>query len=425
MENLCTLMTKKIDSLYDVVVVGGGLTGVMASISAAREGKSVILIEKNGFLGGMATAGLVSPFMNYYERNTKTIANGGLFQTLLQEMYKLGAINTPTARVFNEQLLKIVLDKMVLENNVKVLFHSYLSDVNVDGTNIESITVSTISGNVSIKGKTYIDCTGNGNLFALAGIKFYLRKGPVDYCQPMTTCFNMMHVDWDKFDHAAANKLYSEYREKGLIKNPRENILIFNSPIKTLMHFNTTRIIKKDACDIEQLTESEFIGREQILEMYQFLKKNIAGFEESELINIAQEVGVRESRRVDGLYKLNENDLLNTIKFEDSIARGTYDIDIHNPNGTGTTIIHIPEHDYYTIPYRSLVPNGCDNLIVAGRCICSSHEAHSSLRVMPITSNIGEAAGIAASLSVDNNCSFKDVDYHMIQSLLTKYNALY
>ena len=425
MSKIFTLSNKKIDTEYDVVVVGGGLSGVMAAIAAAREGKNTILIEKYGFLGGMATAGLISPFMNYCERKSTMPANAGLFRTLLDNMYDIGAIKTPSSRTFKEQLLKIVLDRMVVKAGVKVIFHAYMSDVNATDGQINSVVISTVSGNIEIKGKYFIDASGDGNLAAFAGFEYYLGREEDNLCQPMTTCFNLTNVEWDKFDHYKANQLYKRFQSEGKIENPRENILLFDSPIKDLMHFNTTRIIKKNPCDVEEVTEAEFIGRKQVYEMYDFLQKNVEGFENSELIAIADEVGIRESRRIVGLYQLTEEDILQTKKFEDSIARGTYDIDIHNPSGGGTTIKHIPDHDYYTIPYRSMLPVNSKNLLVVGRNICTTHIAHSSVRVMPITSCIGEAAGIAAAIAVESNCDCKNINIKYLQQKLKSYNALF
>ncbi len=420
-----TLQPKQISTEFDVVIVGGGLSGVMAAVAAARENKKVVLIEKYGFLGGMATAGLISPFMNYCERKTTIPANAGLFRTLLDKMYDIGAIKTPDSRTFKEQLLKFVLDDMVQNAGVKVLFHAYMSDVKMTNNRIDAVIISTVSGNIEIKGKCFVDASGDGNLAAFAGFEYYLGRDEDHLCQPMTTCFNLTNVDWDSFDHYAANQLYKKLQSEGKIQNPRENILIFDSPIQDLMHFNTTRIVKKNPCDVEEVSEAEFIGRKQVFEMYDFLRKNVSGFENSELIAIADEVGIRESRRIVGLYQLTEEDILQTKKFEDSIARGTYDIDIHNPLGGGTTIKSIPPHDYYTIPYRSMLPVNGKNLIVAGRNVCTTHVAHSSVRVMPITSCIGEAAGIAAALAVEAACDCKDINVPLLQSKLKSYNALF
>ena len=155
-----------------------------------------------------------------------------------------------------------------------------------------------------------------------------MRSGPTEYSQPMTTNFNLINVDWSKFNRKEVNELYSKFQSEGKIKNPRENVLSMDSPIERLMHFNTTRIIKKDPCDVEDVSQSEIVARQQILECYEFLRNNFDCFKDSELIKIGDEIGIRESRRVVGKYIVNENDILSATKFEDSICRGTYDIDI-------------------------------------------------------------------------------------------------
>ncbi len=425
MEQTFKHQPKIIDTIFDVVIVGGGLSGVAAGIAASRLNKKVILIEKYGFLGGMATAGLVSPFMTFHEGGSGKRVNAGIFNELLTKMYEYGALKYSNSQDFREQILKKVLDDMVVEAGVKLLFHAKLSCVNKIGNSIKSITVSTVSGNVDIYGKTFIDATGNGDLFAFSGEEFFLRSGPSEFSQPMTTCFNMIKVDWEKFNHKEANSIYSKKQSEGEIKNPRENILVFRSPIEDVMHLNTTRIIKKNPCDVEDLTEAELLGREQTMEMYDFLKNNFECCRDSELITIADEIGIRESRRLLGHYVITEEDILSTKKFDDSIARGAYEVDIHNPDGSGTTIKLIPQNDYYTIPYRALIPVNCDNLITAGRCISCTHEAHSALRIMPICTCMGEAAGIAASIASSEDIAFIKVDAKKIQKHLDDNGGLY
>ena len=188
-------------------------------------------------------------------------------------------------------------------------------------------------------------------------------------------------------------------------------------PYKQLMHLNTTRIVGRDPVDVEDYTAGELEAREQVYEMYRFMKDNIRGMENCELIMSAPELGIRESRRIVGEYRITEDDILGVRKFDDRIARGTYDIDIHNPSGTGTYIKRIPESDYYTIPYRAIIPAGSKNLLVAGRPISSTHAAHSSFRIMPITSCIGEAAGVAAYLSAKNDCAPRDIDVSQMQEM--------
>lgn len=416
---------KTVAGSYDLVVAGGGLAGVMSAVSAAREGLSVLLVEKYGFLGGMATAGLVNPFMSFYERGGHgSIANSGLFLKLLERVNALGGSTSPHAGNFMEEFMKLALDRTAREAGVKVLFHSLVSDVDCSDGVIKSITISTPSGNIKLTAPYYIDATGDADLSAFAGFEYKLGRDLDGLCQPMTLCFRIANIDWSRFDHAKANALYKELQIKGEIKNPRENILVFNLPVANIMHLNTTRIVGKNPTDVEDLSETEFIAREQVYEMYNFLKNNIAGMENSALIMSAPETGIRESRRVVGLYEITEDDIIGVRKFDDRIARGTYDIDIHNPAGTGTVIKHVPDNDYYTIPYRAIVPAASKNALVAGRPISSTHEAHSSFRIMPITTCIGEAAGAAVSVARRHDCAVSDIPMSELQNVLVDRGAL-
>jgi hypothetical protein len=173
------------------------------------------------------------------------------------------------------------------------------------------------------------------------------------------------------------------------------------------------------------LTKAEIEARIQADELVDFFKNHVPGFEKCILLQTAPQIGIRESRRITGLYRLSENDLIECREFSDSIARGCYPVDIHSPDGSGTRIREIPEGQYYTIPYRSIVPEGYDNLLVAGRPISSSHEAHSAVRVMPICSNIGESAGIAAYLSVLGQIKQTDISVEKLHQMLDETNAVY
>lgn len=409
---------------YDIAVLGGGLSGVNAAIAAAREGKKTILVEKYGFFGGMATAGLVNPFMSYCAHQTDEMINVGLFGEMLRRMYKKGGTNIPQCYHFNEQILKIVLDEMVNESGAHTLFHGLMTGVETSGDTVVSVVCNTISGMVKIKAKRFIDATGDAHLAAFAGVPFECGDDEGGPCQPMTTSFNLADVDYAKFNKKAANALYAEYKAAGKITNPRENILTFSLPSKNLMHFNSTRISGKDPLDAKERTEAEFIGRKQVWELYSFLKKNIEGMENAYLVAISDEIGVRESRRIKALYRLNEDDVLSCRKFDDGICCCSYDIDIHNQK-EGGRCVKLPPKEYYTIPYRSLVPEGYDNLLVAGRSIGSSHVAQSSFRIMPVTACMGEAAGIAASVSIDKNTKMRNTNITEVHTILDKNGCRY
>lgn len=425
MEKTKFLCPKAIAEQFDVCVVGGGLAGTMAAISAAREGKRVVLIEKYGCLGGMATAGLVYPFMRDYEGGSKKRVNAGLYERLLKEIYALGGSKSEDDRFYMEEFMKIVLDRMVKEVGVKVLFHAKLCETDFADGAVRSVCVATVSGKIRIFARIFLDCTGNADLIAQAGLPFEQGRSSDGLCQPMTLCFRLTNIDWNVLDKKYMNAMWARLKEEGKIKNPREDILAVRCPVDDMMHINATRAVGVDPTDVEAVSEAEMLLREQMLEIYRFFKENVPGAENCALISSAVESGIRESRRIVGLTRVTVEDLLNTRKFEDSIARGSYKIDIHNPSGTGTYLQTIPNNDYYTIPYRALIPQNTKNLLIAGRSVSSTHEALSAIRIMPITSCMGEAAGIAAALAIDEKCEPSAVDINALHEKLTAYGALY
>jgi hypothetical protein len=420
-----------VQNQYDVLVAGGGLAGVAAAIAASRLGASVILIEKYGFLGGMATSGLVNPFMPYWEYDEagKMLydkpLNAGIFKKITDGLSDMDAFLPGNRMTFHEEYLKLLLDRMCREYGVRVLLHTLLTDVERNERLVQGATFSNKGGHERLKARVYIDATGDADLAAFAGYDYKLGRDLDGLCQPMTMCFRVTNVDWSKWDWEKANALYTEMRRKGAIKNPREDILIFPHVIGNVMHFNSTRIVGRNPVDAAELTEAEIEGREQTNELFQFMKNYVAGFENASLIMCAPQIGIRESRRIVGDYTITERDLLECVKFEDSIARGNYSIDIHNPSGTGTVIKDIPAEDYYTIPLRAALPASADNLLVAGRPISSTHEAHSSFRVMPITTCIGEGVGTAAAIACKYNIIPREVSSSRIHEILDLYSALY
>lgn len=418
-------------SKYDVIVAGGGLAGTLSAIACAREGLKVLLIERYGFLGGMAVSGLVNPFMPYFSKSKIDgseipVNNAGLFQSLLDRLSEKDSLKNRS--IFNEQVLKVILDEMILENNVDVLFHSFVFETRKEGNLIASLKVVGKSGVREYEADYFIDATGDADLSYLSGCETKQGRDEDGLCQPMTTCFRIKKSasaeNEPKMSRADINKIYNQAQKEGKIKNPRENVLIFDHTCPDVVHFNSTRIVGKSAVDAEQLTEAELEGRRQVYELYCFMRDNIPEYRDSVLLEIAPQVGIRESRRIVGKYVLTGEDVLNCVQFEDAIARACYDIDVHNPAGTGTVIKRI-KGDYYTIPLRSLIPNGADNLAVAGRPISCDHEAHSSLRVLPIASSIGEAAGCAVAAAAKSKLTLDRVNYEDVQNMLSKYGAIY
>ncbi len=408
----------------DVLVAGGGLAGTMAAIAAARNGKKVVILEKYGCLGGMATSGLVNPFCQYREAGSGSMANAGLFSEMLDRLYGIGGCPDPRPKHFEEEKLKIVLDRMTREAGVRVLFHSLLTGAETDGQLIRSVTASSVSGNMRLFAKTYIDATGNADLSAFAGLGYHKGREADGLCQAMTLFCRFGNVDWNKFEPSAANAAWRAEKERRSLRNPCNKLLIFKLPLGGVAHFNATRILDADPLDVFSMSDAECEGREQVHELLEFMRSNVSGMENAQLLETAAEVGVRESRRIIGHYEITEGDILGVRKFSDSVARGVYCVDIHNPRGGDIIVKRIPENDYYTIPYRSLVPVGIDNLAVAGRPISATHEAHAALRIMPITACIGEAAGEAAAIAAGNGYRMIDVPVPELQEKLKEHGAL-
>ncbi|MBO5223903.1 MAG: FAD-dependent oxidoreductase [Clostridia bacterium] len=409
---------------YDVIVVGGGFAGVCAAISASENGARTLLVDKSNALGGAAHNCLINPFMPTHTKinGEKKELSLGFFQKIREELLVRNALKGIT---FSEEELKYVLQKMVQKAGVDILFHAYLHSAKCEAGVIKALEFSTVEGPIVLSAPYYVDATGDAQLAYLAGCPTRLGREKDNLCQPMTLCFRVGGVDVDAFyrDKNRLNELYKQYRAEGKIKNPREDILVFRMTYDGVLHFNTTRVVKKNPTDVFAVTQAELEARDQVFELLEFLKSNTESMKNAYLLSTAAQIGVRESRMIVGEYVLTQNDCLNFTKFDDSIAVSNYEIDIHNPEGSGTSHYFFPDGKYFTIPYRSLIPKNADNLLVAGRCISSDHEAQASYRIMPIVANIGEAAGVAIALASKYKVSPKSIDVKELQSILLSRNA--
>lgn len=413
---------------YDVIVAGGGPGGIAAAVAAARVGATTLLVERYGFLGGAGTAMMVNPWMSYSAagRPAEQIIHGVL-QELIEGMEAMGMYGHPKQRTaFDPEALKVVAERLCLEAGVHLLYHTFLAGVKLgdDNETIQAVQLANKSGLVELKAKMFVDATGDADLSALAGAIVEQGREVDGLCQPMTLNFRMADVDIDRMPtRQEITDKYIKAKERGELTCPRENVLWFYANQPGVIHFNTTRIILKDATDPWQLTEAEIEGRRQVQELVTFLKKEIPGFEDSYLQTTAPQIGVRESRRVMGEHVLTAEELLAACKFDDVIARGSYPVDIHNPTGEGTIIQRLKEGEWYDIPLRSLIPLKVQNLLVGGRPISANHEAHSAIRVQPIAIAIGQAAGAAAGLCALNNVLPRSVDVKLVQEALVEQGA--
>jgi glycine/D-amino acid oxidase-like deaminating enzyme len=412
----------------DVIVAGGGPGGLGAAVLAARAGARTALIERYGFLGGMAASGEVHPFMPNHARGvcldkpvyTEWVAriHSYLPPRLREKIGGQGEAVSHEERSISKDAAMLAAEDLCLEAGVQLLYHHTLCDVGTDGRRVAYLVLASKSGLTAARAKQYVDCTGDGDLAAFAGCEFE-HGGPQGHGQPMTLCFKLSHVERARMPgREELKKLYAAAKESGEIHCRREDVLHFAYYDEDVIHFNTTRVILKDGTDARQLSEAEIEGRRQMREYLTWLRRRVPGFEEARIHSLAHHIGVRESRRVKGLAYLRREAFEGRAKFADAIARVRYSIDIHNPLGTGTEHAHLPEGEYYEIPYGCVVAKDCDNLTVGGRPISVDHAIHSSMRVMPPACSVGQAAGLAAALAARRGILPAELDGLEVRRLL-------
>ena len=432
----------------DVLVCGGGCAGVSAAISSAKNGSDTILIEESGFLGGALTKSGVSPMSSLYAGKTKVVA--GFVDDLLSEM-KNNGFNTieiggdfyPISIAYETEGLKYSLEKLCIDNNVTLMYHTTLLSCQKENNKITSCTVYSKGKLYTIEAKCFIDATGDANLATMADVECVYGDNDNQHIQSMSTILHIANVNDDCIDRKVSSKTYAncvrtndrrvlygfekeiiEAREKGLLSfYPRTRINAFETGNKGEYMINMSIVNVEDAFDPIQFSKAEIEGRKQAIEIFNFLKTYIPCFSDSILVSTGSSIGVRETRKIKGLYTLTQEDLLNNVMFKDAIAMGAYPIDLHNSNNGLIERKKLKENSWYSIPYRCLVTDSVDNLIVTGRCISSNQIANSALRVSLILMAISQAAGIAASMSVIENVSTKDVNIDKLRSKLLENGA--
>ena len=437
----------------DVLVVGGGPAGLGAAIAAADAGASVVLAERYGFLGGNATAALVMPLMSFHtdKGRVQTAASATLLPTdhgpgqpvvdgvlgrLLQRLVTAGGAITPSLATgyvvpFDPEWFKLIALELLDEAGVQFLFHAFASGVLPAN---EGVIFETKSGPLAIRAKVIVDCTGDADVAVQAGAPCEVGRAD-GLVQPMTLMFRVTEF------HRAAFEAYvrenpKEWRgvhglwalvrratEAGELDLPREDMLFFATPHESEVSVNSTRVTRVLGADVWDLSYAEWCSRRQMRQIAAFLRRYVPGFEDSYVVQSGVQIGVRETRRVVGEYQLDADDVLSARKFDDAIARGAYPVDIHNPKGSGTVLKRLPAGQAYDIPLRCLLPKNTERLLVAGRCISGTHEAHSSYRVMPIVMATGQAAGVCAALAAKRSSLPRDVPVEAVQRELLRQGA--
>ncbi|MDR2674890.1 MAG: FAD-dependent oxidoreductase [Opitutaceae bacterium] len=411
---------------FDVIVCGGGPSGVAAAVAAARRGLRTLLVERYGFCGGMATAGLVNPWSGHEYPGAHSVKKGSIIGGIFKEVSTLlaeggGFGSRLTTYAFDDEYLKGVYDRLLAGAGVTVRFHSYLLGARVERGRIKSVHVQSKDGVTAFSARVFVDGTGDGDLAALAGCKFDIGRPGDNLTQAMTTSFRMANVDKEEMHrcetHREARALVEPYFQKALASGGlhypyRSFMHFYDYPRAGVLHFNMTRVSEASGLSPEDLSRAEMEGRRQAFLIAGWLVKNVPCFRHAHLEKVACQVGVRETRHIRGLYTITRQDIVKGRKFGDGVARSTYFIDIHNPKGArdvhqaagGRGAVRggfaPPPGEWYEVPFRCLVTGDRPNLVVPCRALSATHEAAAAVRVMATMHALGEAAGIAASGAV-------------------------
>jgi hypothetical protein len=460
MENLSRNKQEFIMKEYEVIVVGGGISGSVAALAAARQGCKTLLIEQNGFLGGMLTAAGVGPMMTFHAGNKQIIKGipGELIDRLVKKGKSPGHVldttgYTYTVTPFDSEAMKQELEIMLSESGCNILYHTMLAKVAVTGHTIKSITVCNKSGLNELKSSVYIDATGDGDLSAWAGVKYTKGRDLDGLCQPATMCMKVSNVDVAKLKAYVVENPHEfpeindditiidkserlcltgftdtvkKARETKILNFDREKLGLFetNNPGEFIV--NTSRILGVDSTNPISLSNAEIEGRRQARGLERMLKTMIPGFEHATVIQTGPSIGIRTSRQIVGKYTLTLEDLLDSRSFDDTIAHSGYRVDIHPPDGNlknKKEYKQMKNGKVQSIPYRCLVNDEIENLITVGRPVSATFEAVGAIRTSPTVAAIGEAGGTAASLALHVDGNFSKVDVVKLQDVLRSNNV--
>jgi glycine/D-amino acid oxidase-like deaminating enzyme len=429
-------------SEIDVLVVGGGNAGCAAALAAARHGARTLLVERYGFLGGTATAAMVGPWMTFHSGNERIV--GGIAQEMVERLVRMGGSPghlhdssdyVATITPFDPEMHKALLFEMMREAGVALVLHAYFLAAALEEDTVTGAAVATSGGMRAYGGRVVIDATADALVANSAGVPTQQgdERGRV---QPATLMFRLSHVDLAALarylrEHpdemrtslridertpaaitavAGLSALWERARAEGAVNVPRELVSLFISPYPDEVTVNMTRVVDVDPLDPDDLTRAEVESRLQMMELLGFFRDRVPGFANARIAASGTQVGIRESRRIVGRYTLTREDVLEARRFDDAVARSAYPIDLHNPSGSGTTTHRLAPGQSYEIPFRALLPINREQLIVAGRCISTTHEALASTRLTPTVMTLGQAAGTAAALACEKGVRVGELD---------------
>lgn len=417
----------------DVVVVGGGSAGCVAAVAASRGGARVLLVERTGRLGGIGT-GVLDTFYGFYTPGANRKVVGGIPDEVVASLTEQDAAfvrpNTYGAGggvTYNPEVLLGVWDDLVSGAGVTVLFHSLVVDVLTGSSpgEVTALLIANKGGLRRVSAPYVVDASGDADVCAAAGAGFD-GAGTGEQVQALTTTFRVAGVDDARARSFPKDELFARMADaaaSGRFDLPRQEGSIHRTPVAGVSLANMTRVERVDPTDVEALSRAEIEGRRQVREYVRFLRAEVPGYERAELVAVGMQIGVRESRRVHGLYRLTEDDVLSARPFDDAIASCGAPIEDHS-GGTDTLWRYIPDSGTYDIPYRALLPANLSNVVVAGRCLSSTHGAHASARSIGQCMAMGQAAGTAVALALPERVPLPEVPARELQGRLLDDGAV-
>jgi hypothetical protein len=424
---------------YEVAVLGGGPAGIAAAVAAARAGRRTLLIERYGFLGGMGTAAGVTNFCGLHANvhgNMHRVVQG-IASELLSRIDRLGGLNPPHlilgkifAQAYDTAAYKIAADDLLVHHKVDILFHALGAGVVMqDARHVDALMVETKAGRQAVRARVFVDCSGDGDLAAWAGAPFELGDNQGHMLYP-SMMFRLNGIDPEKAGDAwrTIPDLMEKAVAAGAHTFPRKGAIVRPQKSGIEWRVNLTQLAREDGRAIngiepDDLTRGEIDGRRQAIEAFEFLR-TVPGFEKSYIVDLPPQLGIRETRRVVGGYMLSGEDVLGCASFEDSIGVNGWPMESHVAGDVVFKFPSIPQsRGFNELPYRMLVPERVDNLLVAGRCASMTHDGQSAARVSGACFAMGEAAGIAAALALSGNTIPRDIAVEKLQQHLKEQGA--